>query len=73
MSTLENDLTNMTVDEVLKKWPQTAAVFRHYSPACLGCAIAPFCDVAAVADIYGLPKDKFLNDLQVAIQSNAAW
>lgn len=71
MSATNEDLTTMTVDEILKRWPQTASVFRDYALACLGCAIAPFCEVTAVADIYGLPKEKLMADLRRAIAQSA--
>lgn len=68
MSISENDLANMTVDEILRRWPQTVQVFRSYALSCLGCAIAPFCEVTAVAKIYNLPEEQFLADLQQAIE-----
>ncbi len=63
-----DNLITMTVDEVLKKWPHTAKFFRHYMLACVGCTIAPFCEIGKVAEIYGLPQEQFLNDLRASIQ-----
>ncbi len=60
----------MTVDDVLRRWPQTAVIFRRYGLACLGCAVAPFCEIKAVADIYDLPQEQFMADLYTAIASD---
>lgn len=61
-------LDKLTVDEVLRRWPDTAVIFRQYGLACLGCAVAPFCEVTAVANIYNLPQEQFLADLRTAIE-----
>ena len=60
------------VDEVLKKWPHTAQFFRDYALACVGCTIAPFCEIGKVAEIYELPQEQFLNDLRAAIENKQA-
>ncbi len=62
-------LEELTIEEILSRWPQTARVFNHYSSACIGCAIAPFCTIADAISAYGLPKEAFLADLQTAIES----
>ena len=67
MSTSKNSLMIMTVNDVLKQWPQTASVFRKYGLACVGCTIAPFCEIGKVAEIYGLPLNQFLHDLRSEI------
>lgn len=68
MSAIVEELDRMTVDEVLRRWPETAVIFRQYGLACLGCAVAPFCEVTAVANIYNLPQEQFLADLRAAIE-----
>ncbi|HRQ39803.1 MAG TPA: hypothetical protein PLD25_18000 [Chloroflexota bacterium] len=70
MTTLPDDLGKMTVDEVLQRWPDTAVIFRQYGLACLGCAVAPFCEVTAVANIYNLHQDQFMADLRAAINKH---
>lgn len=62
------DLTELTVDEILAQWPQTAQVFRRYRLACVGCVIGPYCDMDTVADTYNIPKQQFLDELYAAIQ-----
>jgi len=70
MSAQGEDLSKMTVDEVIRRWPETAKVFRQYALDCLGCAIAPLCEITAVAEIYNLPQQQFMADLRKAIESS---
>ena len=68
----ENDefsITEMKVQAILERWPQTAVIFNRYSSACIGCAIAPFCTIADAAKIYGLPLEQFANDLKSVIET----
>ncbi len=65
------DLTELTVDEILAQWPQTAQVFRRYRLACVGCVIGPYCDMDTVADTYNIPMQQFLNELYAAIQESS--
>lgn len=64
---LEADLT---VAEILARWPQTIPVFAHHRMACVGCAIAPFETLAEVAAIYRLNLDHFLKELQQVIEAS---
>ncbi len=61
-------LTEMTVQTILERWPQTAEVFNHYTLTCIGCAIAPFCTISDTAKIYGLSLDTFVSDLEKVIE-----
>jgi hybrid cluster-associated redox disulfide protein len=62
-------LEELTVEEILSRWPQTVSVFNHYSSSCIGCAIAPFCTISDAITAYGLPEREFTADLQAAIAS----
>ena len=61
-------LTEMTIEDILKKWPQTAKTFSRYSSSCIGCAIAPFCKIEDAVNYYELPKDEFMDALHRAIE-----
>jgi len=61
----------MSVDDVLRRWPDTVTVFRRYGLACLGCTVASFCEVRAVASIYNLPPHQFMADLRAAIENQS--
>jgi hybrid cluster-associated redox disulfide protein len=62
---LEPDLT---VAEVVTRWPQTIPTFMRHRMACVGCAIAPFETLAEVAAIYRLNLEYFLKELQERIE-----
>jgi hybrid cluster-associated redox disulfide protein len=66
------DLTELTVDEILTRWPQTAQVFRHYRLACVGCAIGSYCNMNTVADIYNVSLQQFLDDLNAVILEDSS-
>jgi len=54
---------DLTIAELLKRWPETAPVFQRYGMACVGCALDSFCSVADAAETYGLPLAQFLAEL----------
>jgi hybrid cluster-associated redox disulfide protein len=59
------DITaQLTVAEVLERWPATAAVFVRRCMACLGCAMAPFDTVAEAVAVYGIELEGFLGELR---------
>lgn len=58
----------LTVEETLQRWPQTAGVFFRHRMACVGCAIAPFETLAEVSEIYEVNPDQLLQELQEAVQ-----
>jgi hybrid cluster-associated redox disulfide protein len=62
---------NLTVAEVLARWPQTIPVFIHHRLACVGCVMAPFETLTEVAHVYHLDLDCFLNELQQAVETKA--
>ena len=55
---------DMTVVEVLEKWPGTVSVFQDLKTACVGCAMAPYDTLADVAREYDID----LNDIMMALQ-----
>ena len=60
-------MADLTVAEVMDRWPQTIPVFFRYRMACVGCPIAPFETMAEVTAIYGLNLSRFLNELEQII------
>lgn len=60
-------LADMTVEDVLNRWPETAEVFGRHNMACIGCPVAPFYSIAEAAGVYSLPLDEFLEELNQVI------
>lgn len=54
----------LTVAEVLERWPATAAVFVRRCMACVGCAMAPFDRLDEAAAVYGIQVQRLLDELQ---------
>ena len=60
-------IADMTVEEVLTRWPQTADVFNRHNMACVGCPVAPFYTVAEAAAVYQLSAEAFVSELEAVI------
>lgn len=63
--------SDLTVDEVMRRWPQTLPVFVRLKLNCVGCDMAPFETIAEVATTYGLGLDMLLNELNGALDRAA--
>jgi hybrid cluster-associated redox disulfide protein len=59
---------DLTVADVIDRWPKTIPVFFRYRMACVGCPIAPFGTLAEVAVIYRLDLECFMYELRQTIQ-----
>ena len=57
---------DLSVDEVMKVWPQTICVFLRLHLACIGCAVGGLHTVGDVARIYDIPLDVLLEELRAA-------
>lgn len=58
----------MTVEDVLKKWPQTYSVFRNRKTDCIGCLLQRFCSIQDVADTYEFSAQDLLVDLEGCVR-----
>jgi hybrid cluster-associated redox disulfide protein len=61
--------TELTVDEVMRRWPPTIRVFLDFSMHCVGCPIAPFHSVEEACREHGVDLAEFFGRLQAAAQS----
>ena len=57
---------DLTVTQLLRRWPPAAAVFVRRGMACVGCSMAPFETLAEVASVYGQDPAGFLAELAKA-------
>jgi hybrid cluster-associated redox disulfide protein len=60
-------IADMTVEEVLTRWPQTADVFNRRNMACVGCPVAPFYSIAEASAVYNLMLADFVEELEEVI------
>ena len=54
----------LTVDQVLKKWPQAFSVFTKHKTKCPGCFMQQFCTLKDVADTYQLSLEKLIDEIK---------
>ena len=61
-------LAQMTVEDVLRKWPRTYTVFRNRNTDCIGCLLQRFCSIQEVAETYELSAQDLVGDLEGCVR-----
>ncbi len=69
MNTHELD-PDLTVAEVLERWPKLATVLTRHHMACVGCCMAIFETLGDAARIYGLAPDCLITELDRSLESD---
>ena len=59
------DTDQLTVEEILKKWPQTFSIFKNRNTGCIGCFLQRFCTLQDVAETYGVSLQEMKRDLEI--------
>jgi hybrid cluster-associated redox disulfide protein len=54
----------LTIADVLKKWPQTYSVFRNRNMGCIGCLLQRFCSIQDVAETYEVDLPDLIEELE---------
>lgn len=57
----------MSITEVVSKYPQTVPVFMEHGMGCLGCAAARFENIEQGARAHGIDVDRLISDLNKAV------
>ena len=66
----DEQLANMTVAEVMGRWPQVLPLFNRYRLACGGCVMAEFCRISDVPESYEhVAMPTFLAELRFVIEN----
>lgn len=60
---------NMTIEEVLSKYPGANGVFLKYGLDCSGCQIAEYESIGHAAKVYGIDIKALLKDLNELAQA----
>jgi hybrid cluster-associated redox disulfide protein len=55
--------SHWTVDETLRRKPETSSAFIKYRTQCVGCYMQKFCTIKDVAEIYQVNLDELLKSL----------
>jgi len=57
----------MTVEDVLRKWPETWTVFMSKKTDCVGCFMQRFCTIQDVAETYQIPLEVLTGELESCV------
>ena len=61
---------DMSIIEVVQKYPDTVGVFMSHGLGCIGCALARFENIRQGAEAHGIDVDALVKDLnQSALQA----
>ncbi len=61
---------DITVDEIMRRWPATIRVFIRNSMLCIGCPIGVFHTVKDACNAHDLAEESFLRELLVAMTND---
>jgi len=53
----------LTVDEVLHRWPHAFSVFMKNKTKCPGCFMQQFCTLKDVAETYQISAEKLIDEI----------
>lgn len=62
---------DMTIEEVLRKYPQTAAVFSAYGIDCAECQLSAYENLEHGAKVHGIDAEELLARLNEAAAAKA--
>lgn len=60
-----------TVDEIMRRWPATIAVFLRHRMLCIGCPVGHLHTVTDASHDHGLDPGRLLADLRAAADGGA--
>lgn len=58
---------DMSISEVVAKYPQTVPVFMSYGMGCLGCSAARFENIEQGARAHGIDVEKLIQDINKVV------
>ena len=59
----------MTISEILDRWPEIIPIFLNRRMACVGCSLVDFMTLEDALDIYHLNMESFIEEIENAIQT----
>lgn len=60
-------IKDMTIGEVVQKFPNTVHIFQRFGMTCLGCPATQFESLEQGAMVHGIDLDQLIKDLNAAI------
>ncbi len=58
----------MSIEEIVRKYPETVTTFERYGLGCLGCQAALFENIEQGAEIHGIDVEALVKDLNKQIK-----
>ena len=58
---------DMSIIDVVQKYPESLEVFAKYGLGCVGCAAAKFENLEAGAKVHGIDPDTMVKEINAAI------
>jgi hybrid cluster-associated redox disulfide protein len=58
---------NMSIEDIVIKYPETILIFEKYGLGCVGCQAALFENIEQGAEVHGIDVDTLIKDLNNAI------
>ncbi|AZR72730.1 disulfide oxidoreductase [Anoxybacter fermentans] len=58
----------MTIAEVLRKYPETIPIFQQFGMHCLGCPTATGESIKQAANVHGYDIDELVKELNKAVE-----
>lgn len=65
----DSELDDLTLDEIMRRWPRTIRVFIEWHLHCVGCPIADFHCLADSADEHGYELEDLRQAVQLAVDT----
>lgn len=57
---------DLSLGEMMERWPETISVFMRRRMLCVGCLVSPFHTVVDACAEYGLDEESFVAELRSA-------
>ncbi len=67
---MEKITKEMTIEQVVSKYPNTIETFFRYGMGCIGCQAAMFENIEQGALVHGIDVDKLIEDLNASIKDS---
>jgi hybrid cluster-associated redox disulfide protein len=58
---------NMSIEDIVRKFPQTVLIFEAYGLGCAGCQAALFENIRQGAEVHGISVEDLVDDLNKAV------
>ena len=62
---------DMTIEEVVRQFPETIQVFSRYGVGCVGCTAAQYDNIEQGAALHDLDIDQLIRDLNACVAGHS--